>query len=459
MHRPNLGAGALPLFAPLVAAQELQPRSGEPLPGLTPAQLDRFFLGREAFNLPLQVHEGLGPIFNDVSCGACHNRPTIGGSSPRTVTRFGKAAAGGAPFDPLATLGGSLLQAQAISMGCEEIIPIEADVIASRLTPPVFGLGLVETIDDADILALEASQAPGLSGWARMVLPVEDVMGPLRVGRFGWKGGVATALTFSADAAVNEMGLTNEFFASENAPNGDLVLLAACDAVADPEDVPVGGVTRIQRFTDFQRFLAPPPQTPLMGMTGELLFTQIGCASCHHPTYTTGAAPEAALSGVLIRPYSDYLIHDMGALGDGIVDGPVGETQFQTRALWGLRSRSSLLHDGRATGGTLEQNITTAIDEHRGEGQASRDAFFALTVVERNQVLAFLSSLGRPEFDWDGDNDRDEFDWFFLEPLMTGPILSSFTPDHSAAIADVDRDGDFDLVDFAALQRGWTGDL
>ena len=458
MHRYISSVGALLLLTSSAAAQDLQPRSGEPVHGLTPAELDRFELGRAAFVLPLTAVDGLGPIFNDVSCGVCHSQPAVGGSSTRSVTRFGAAAVGATPFNPLASLGGTLLQAQSIGAGCEEVIPPQATVTTERLTPPVFGTGLVESIDDADILALQANQPPGLSGWARFVQPVEAAPGALRVGRFGWKGGVATALTFSADAAVNEMGLTNVFFPTENAPNGDLVKLAACDAVTDPEDVPVGGVTKIERFTDFQRFLAPPPQTPLMGMTGEAIFTAIGCADCHHPSYTTGAAPEAALSGVVVRPYSDFLIHDMGALGDGIVDGLVSETEMQTRALWGMRNRLAFLHDGRATGGTFEQNVGQAIGEHGGEGQASRDAFFALSPADQDYVFAFLGSLGRVEFGWDNDNDRDEFDWFFLEPLMTGPV-PSFTPDDPAAIADVDRDGDFDLVDFSKLQRGWTGDI
>lgn len=458
MHAPPRGAAALLLLTTFVGAQDLQPRSGEPLLDLTPSQRELFELGLEAFSRPLLVAEGLGPIFNDVSCASCHSLPAIGGHGSKRVTRFGRAAEGGRPFDPLADLGGTLLQANAISPTCEEIIPPEANVVAQRITTSTFGAGLVEAIDDAEILFLEANQPAGLSGWARLAQPVEDPLGPLRVTRFGWKGSVATVTTFSADAARNEMGLTNEFFSEENAPNGDLAKLLLCDAVADPEDVPIGGVTRVQRFTDFQRLLAPPPQTPLQGMTGELIFEQIGCASCHHPSFVTGNAPEAALSGVAIRPYSDFLIHDMGSLGDGIVDGPVSETEFMTRALWGLANRQSLLHDGRATGGTFGENVTAAISAHGGEAQAARDAFLALTPLEQGQVIAFLGSLGRVEFDWDGDNDRDQFDWFFLQPLMTGPV-PSFTPDDSAALADVDRDGDFDLVDFAALQRGWTGEL
>ncbi len=458
MHWHPLGAALVLLSTSLAGAQDLQPRHGEPLPGLSPAELARFEAGRLSFSQLLTESEGLGPIFNAVSCAACHFEPVPGGSSNRTVTRFGKAAAGGNPFDPLATLGGTLLQQNALSPSCQEIVPPEADVIADRQTPHTFGAGLVEAIVDADILQNEASQPLGLNGWAHWVQPVEDPLGPPRLARFGWKGGVATVTTFSADASLNEMGLTSVFFPNENAPNGDLALLALCDSVADPEDVPIGGITRVELFTDFQRLLAPPPQTPRTGMTGEMLFTQIGCAGCHVPSYTTGPAPEAALSGVQIRPYSDFLIHDMGTLGDGIADGPVAETEFMTRALWGLRARGAFLHDGRATGGTFQQNVTQAIAEHAGTAQAARDAFFALTVPERDQVLRFLGSLGQVEFDFEHDNDRDEFDWFFIEPWMTGPV-PTFTPDDPAAIADVDQDGDFDLVDFASLQRGWTGDL
>ncbi|MFT5478135.1 MAG: CxxC motif-containing protein (DUF1111 family) [Planctomycetota bacterium] len=341
---------------------------------------------------------------------------------------------------------------------CQEIVPVQADVIIQRLTPATNGAGLLGAVLDADILDRESSPPAGVSGISKTLQPIEG--GPMRVARFGWKADVATTFTFSADAALNEMGLTSTFFPVDNAPNGDTVLRDQCDNVADPEDLPDGmGFTKIDRFTDFQRFLAQPPQTPKVGMAGEAVFDSIGCAACHvSSAYTTGAVAEAALSGVDIKPYSDFLIHDMGSLGDGIVSGAATETEMMTRALWGLRFRSSMLHDGRATGGTFDQNVRSTISSHDGEALASSVAFAALTAPEQDQLVAFLESLGQSEFDWEGDNDVDEFDWFFMEPELTGPI-GALTPDDRVSVGDIDVDGDFDLADFASMQRAFSGTL
>ena len=453
---PLLAAGA---FLVLSGFQDIQPRLGQPLPGLTPAERDRFEAGGVAFDKVLTDAEGLGPIMNDVGCGACHSQPVRGGFSTRKVTRFGKAASGGTPFDPLTNLGGSLLQEQVIQLGCEETIPPEADVIAERLTPGLFGIGLIEAIADGDIVANEANQPPGFAGFVRWVTPIEG--GGQRPGRFGWKGGVATVHSFSVDASLNEMGLTTTLLPVENAPNGDQVLLAQCDAVADPEDVPDAmGFTLADRFTDFQRFLGAPPQTPRSGMSGADVFEATGCAVCHRSTpYVTAAVPEAALSGVVIQPYSDFLLHDMGDLGDDIVDGVATEDVMMTRPLWGLHSRITFLHDGRATGGTFADNIRATIQEHDGEGAASRDHFLNnLTIAEQDQLIAFIGSLGRAECDWEADNDVDFIDWFFMESLWGAPT-PTFTPDDPEAVADVDQDGDLDLIDFGLLQRAFTGEL
>ena len=164
-------------------AQELQPRLGEPVPGLSPAELALFEAGRVAFDTTLTDPTGLGPVMNDVSCIGCHSQPVSGGFSTRTVTRFGQMASGGAPFDPLDALGGSLLQEQTIDITCAEVVPPEADVTAQRLTPGVFGIGLMESIVDQDILDNEANQPAGLSGFVRMNQPIEG--GPARPGRFG----------------------------------------------------------------------------------------------------------------------------------------------------------------------------------------------------------------------------------------------------------------------------------
>jgi len=450
---------------------QLQPRMGAPVSGLTATQLDRFEKGFDEFEHLLSNEEGLGPTMNDTGCGQCHSAPDPGGSSDITVTRFGRKAVGMTPFDPLASLGGSLLQKIAIDDAALDFVPPEADVTALRATPSVFGAGLVEAIPDSVLLGLQNSPPPGVSGTAHTFALLEDPNGPTHVGRFGWKAQVATMLSFSGDASLNEMGLTNALVGTENAPNGNQAILAQFDLVADPEDHPDGeGFTRIQRMTDFQRFLAAPPQTPKSGMTGEAIFNSIGCANCHVPSYTTGTAPEAALSGKAIRPYSDFLLHDMGmTLGDGIVQGMGTEREMRTSSLWGLsiRAPESLLHDLRATGLGAEGNIDLAILEHANpldppsemsEALDVRNAYLNLSATQKGQLQAFLLSLGRAEFDADPNNEVDATDWFFIDfnDWFQGPGANNVTPDDAAAIADVDQDGDVDLVDFGMFQRAVT---
>jgi CxxC motif-containing protein (DUF1111 family) len=294
---------------------------------------------------------------------------------------------------------------------------------------------------------------------AHIVQPLEG--GPTKVGRFGWKAQVATMLTFSGDASLNEMGLTNVLVMTENAPNGNQALLTQFDLVPEPEDFADGeGFTRIQRMDDFQRFLSAPPQTPKSGMAGAAVFNSVGCAVCHVPTYTTGAAPEAALSGKVIHPYSDFLLHDMGSLGDGIVQGMGTEKLMRTSSLWGIAARAAdgLLHTGNAFGGTPEDNIGMAIDAHDGDAALSRNAYQGLSSTQKSQLQTFLMSLGQLEFDADKNNSVDGFDWFFISNngWFQGPGANNVNPDAPSALADVDQDGDVDLVDFGLLQRAMT---
>ncbi|MDP6938334.1 MAG: di-heme oxidoredictase family protein [Planctomycetota bacterium] len=450
---------AASMAGPLLASQEPQPFMGQPVPGLSTGERNLFLLGQLDFLTPLTTQDGLGPIFNEPACASCHNHPGVGGSGTRVVTRFGKAASGGAPFDPLAGLGGSLLQDQSEDLHCREVVPPEATVTALRKTPIAFGSGLLSEVLDADIEANAANQPPGLSGFVSYVGDATQPGGPLRPARFGWKGDALNAIAFSIGAGLNEMGLTSPFAPTENAPNGDQNLLAACDSVADPEDKPdANGITHVQHWTTFQRLLAAPAQTPRSGMTGEIVFNTVGCAGCHVRDYVTGAAVEPSLSGVAIKPYSDLLVHDMGTLGDGIVQANASETQMFTRPLWGLALRNSFLHDGRIAGGTFHDLMVATIAAHDGEGAASRDAFNNLPAGDQADLVDFLQSLGQTEFDYELDNDLDEFDWFFLQPWLTGPG-GTIGPDDDQAIADLDADGDFDLTEFGALQRAFTGQV
>jgi hypothetical protein len=435
----------------------LQPHPGDPVLGLDAAQLDAFNGGKEAFIRVFAEDEGLGPVFNQASCASCHNNP-VGGSGTQTVTRFGIYDPKDNSFDPLAALGGSLLQAQTISPMCAEVVPPEATWVTTRSTPSVLGGGLIEAVEDS-VLQANADFPPSVdvSGRIHMVQPLEDPTGPLRVGRFGWKSQVATLMTFAGDAGLNEMGITNDLVPNENAPNGDAAVLANCDTIPDPEDVadPGDGLRWIDRTNTFMRLLAAPPQTPRYGMSGEGIFTSIGCADCHISTMVTSndVALEDALRSKVIKPYSDFLIHEMGLLFDGVADGAAEPGEVRTASLWGLRIRDPLLHDASIAGGTFEDRVTAAIVAHGQSGSEAKpsvDAFQALSPGDTTAVLAFLDSLGRLEFDYNGDGIINFEDYNVFDGCYTGPG-SFYTPDDHCSIGDVDQDGDIDDDDLAFL--------
>ena len=361
---------------------------GKALAGLTAKEKAEFAVGRDEFVNVETPEGGLGPIFNDVSCVACHFQGGLGGGSRTAVTRFGRVING--VFDPLTELGGSLLQKKAIDPALVETVPAAANVVARRMTTPVFGAGLIEAIPDATISAGTAGAKPdGVRG--RVALVKDVVSGTMRVGRFGWKAQVATLAAFSADAYLNEMGVTGRYFPVENAPNGNTEHLVRLDKVLDPEDALAPGALKSDSdlAADFMRLLAPVP--PLPGADpaspGAAVFRGVGCAVCHVPSMKTGASPVAALANKPVWLYSDLLLHDMGRLGDGIAQPPAAMSEMRTAPLWGLRLRDRYLHDGRAS--TLDM----AILAHEGEAVVARDRYTKLTPAKRSALLAFLGSL------------------------------------------------------------------
>jgi len=359
-----------------------------PLSGLTGDQLAAFNDGKEDFVERETSASGLGPIFNRDSCAACHSVPAIGGSSRVFVTRFGRVTAG--KFDALLALGGSLLQERAIHPSGLERVPREATVTARRQSTPLFGLGLIEAIPDATILrGVRTKPVDGVLGRAAMVSDVAT--GKTLVGRFGWKAQQATLLSFAGDAYLNEMGVTNRLFPTENAPNGNVALLKTLDKVRDPEDEadPVTGKAGVDLLADFMRFLGPPPTVPLNASTtfGAKIFLDAGCTSCHTPMMTTGPSKIAALNAKTVLLYSDLLLHDMGTLGDGIAQGAAGVKEMKTAPLWGLRASGPYLHDGRAN------TIEDAIKAHDGEGRAAKNRFLKLTRDQQALLVEFLKSI------------------------------------------------------------------
>ena len=284
-----------------------------------------------------------------------------------------------AGFDPLADFGGSLFQLQAIDDACREDPPDIANIFADRVTNGMMGYGLVEAIPDfiaeggANSIEWNADNPPSLSvsGEVNLVGAAEDPpMSPLHAGRFGWKAHAATMMTFSAGASLNEIGITTPLKPTDNDPNGidNPPDLASCDSVADPEE----DMDFLQELTDFQRFLAAPPQTPKSGMTGETIFNNIGCADCHIASFVTPNDPmlELAIRNKVVKPYSDFLLHDMGPTvvgsptnggADGIGQGAALPNEIKTAPLMGLRMRAEVWHDGRFADPT---RITDAIVAH-----------------------------------------------------------------------------------------------
>jgi hypothetical protein len=281
--------------------------------------------------------------------------------------------------------------------------------VVGRAAVPVFGDGLVEAVSDQTLEAIAQNQPPQIRGTLKMV--TENFTTVPHVGRFGWKDDHAMLRGFAGDAYLNEMGITNP-------DNPNEVSQCAANLTAfgialetppaqEPEDtIDPDDRADIDRFTDFMRGLAPPPTlppSPAASMGGRL-FVAMGCAGCHLPALVTAANPasflppttggvpisqtlNATLANQTFNPYSDFLLHDMGSLGDGITSGAAGPTQMRTAPLWGIRSQSLFLHDGRAG------DIPTAISLHDGQGKAAAQAFEALTTQQQQNVVSFLNTL------------------------------------------------------------------
>jgi CxxC motif-containing protein (DUF1111 family) len=381
------GADAGPAFI----ADLTTGKFGDPLPSVTPEELASFRDGRDALLKQETVSTGLGPVFNQPVCTQCHDSPpAIGGSNQRLETRYGRRLPDGG-FDPLIEKGGTLLHDHGVgpvpgfNFGAE-VIPPEANVVAARRTQPVFGLGLVDATPDSVFQALaefQAREAPGVAGRTAMVIDLGT--GQRAVGRFGWKANVPTLFQFSGDAALNEMGITSPQFPNEICPQGDCSVLAynPQPTLNDPEG------RDIARFTAYVRFLGPPPAPALTGQVkrGSEVFAAIGCAFCHLPMLVTGPSSSAALDRLAYHPYSDFLLHDMGALGDGIEQGDARGPEMRTQPLWGLSAQTRLLHDGRAV------TVPAAIAAHDGQAAGARDRFASLGDEDRAALLAFLAAL------------------------------------------------------------------
>jgi len=379
----------LAISALLPAAQQaILP--GDPLPGITASEFSEFRLGLEDFTEVETAADGLGPAFNATSCAACHNVPAIGGGSVVAETRAGYRTEQG--FAGLDHDGNTLMHLFSVPPHtCQPAAPDDANVFARRVPLPVFGDGLIEAIPDDAILALEDPfdrDGNGVRGRASIVMDVAT--GTRRVGRFGWKAQQASLLAFAGDAYRNEMGITNDLFPREYAYGVTDAAMSRCDLHPDPEDVrdPLTHKRGIDNFEAFMKFLAPIARGPIdqAARDGERVFQSLGCTSCHVAALTTGPSANPLFNRKTVPLYSDLLLHDIGT-GDGILQAAAKGEEIRTPALWGLRLRRPLLHDGSAS--TIEQ----AIERHSREGELARRGFSQLRETDRALLMAFLRSL------------------------------------------------------------------
>jgi CxxC motif-containing protein (DUF1111 family) len=374
-----------------VSGQSVRPLPGDPLPGITSGEFEEFRLGLDDFTEVETVEDGLGPAFNGSSCAVCHSVPSIGGAGVVAEVRAARRDERG-EFVELAPSSGSLFQIFSIpTHTCQPVIPPEANVISRRVPIPLFGAGLVEAIPDEVLMALEDPDdrdRDGISGRAALIVDIST--NQRRVGRFGWKAQQATLLAFGADAYRNEMGITNDFFPQELAFGISTEQMKLCDPIPDPEDRADPRTRRrgIDNFESFMKFLAPAGRATIDDTVraGEAVFNAVGCAACHVPALQTGPNVNPVFHRKTVALFSDLLLHDVGT-GDGIKQEAAGPQEFRTPALWGLRLRRPLLHDGSAA------TIEDAISRHGGEAAQVRARMQALAPEQRNALLAFLKSL------------------------------------------------------------------
>jgi CxxC motif-containing protein (DUF1111 family) len=372
-----------------IAPSSVEVLEGE-IEGLNTAQRAQFLRGDEAFSDVFTSSKGLGPLFVTNSCISCH----IGdgkGHPFTTLTRFGQTDSTGNKF---LNMGGPQLQHRALAGYQPETIPNGATF--SKFTPPaVTGLGFLQFVTDADILAmadpndLDGDGISGIPNWIALkdfVTP--DPMAISQNGkyihRFGKKAAAYDLLDQTVNAYNQDMGITSSFDPIDTYSGLSI-------------DIEVSDNT-IRDVVAYLQTLKPPvprnqddPQTS----NGKSVFNQINCASCHKPTLTTGYSNIEALSFKEFHPYTDLLLHDMGSgLDDGYTEGNALTSEWRTPPLWGLGLSPSaqggqyfLMHDGRA------RSIEEAILLHGGEAENSKNQFLSLSETEKADLIKFLESL------------------------------------------------------------------
>jgi len=277
----------------------------------------------------------------------------------------------------------------------------------------VLGDGFVEATDDATLLAIRSGQPSTMQGTAISV-PLLEAPGQTRIGRFGWKDSLASLLSFSAGAYLNEVGITSPLQPNENTSLGRNT--TPFDLVPGLEDTggDQGFGEDVEAFTRFMRSTKAPPRDRVLVPNdatdpGSALFDSLSCSVCHTRNITTAptgtvfnggtfVVPDA-LGNKTFHPFGDFLLHDIGT-GDGIVEtnGELTRNKMRTAPLWGVRTRDRLMHDGGSSSaptnsGAQSFTLNEAILRHAGQASSSRSAYQALTPLQKAQLIRFLKSL------------------------------------------------------------------
>ncbi len=407
-----------------------------------------------------EIDDGLGPVYNAQRCSECHQNPVTGGISQITELRAGhNSCYPYASCTPANTIfvdapGGSLINDRSIPTNLNSPNPQKNAKLQERV-PPLFtaavvsgpaltqeepvrtfrtslnllGDGFVEATANGTLLAISNKQfavsGGTIQGMAIKVPVLETAPnsdpnlpfpGKFRLGRFGWKDQHASLLSFSGDAYLNEIGVTNFLILTENTSLGRSV--APFDPEPDPAPNGEDAAQDVKVFADFMRSLKAPPldqdiknQFLTDWKAGRDLFKELpptpyeprnapvmGCSICHIPAIVTVkpcttinggelTVPQA-LGNKIFRPFGDFLLHDIGT-GDGIVQNGGQKTRLRVRTapLWGVRTRDRLMHDGETF------TFKDAIKLHRGEATVITNRFLNLNATQQKQLTIYLESL------------------------------------------------------------------
>lgn len=361
-----------------------------PMEGLSTEEQAQFLKGDEAFGEVFTIEKGLGPIFVANQCASCHAGDGKGSPFVR-FTRFGQPDTLGNQF---LAFGGPQLQHKAIPGYQPEQLPAGATT-TDLIAPAVSGLGFLDAVSDADLIALSDpndANGDGISGrphWNTIpdyvtLRPNSIAQNGRYISRFGKKGAAYDLLHQTSGAYNQDMGVTS--------------LFEPIDPYSGLEVDPEVSTQTVHDVVFYLKTLKAPIQRNQDDpdvLAGKQIFSDIQCASCHTPTLNTGFSPISALSNKEFHPYTDLLLHDMGpGLDDGYTEGYALTSEWRTPALWGIGLSKDaqggsyfLLHDGRA------MSIEEAILLHGGEAQQSRDNYNQLSEAEKEQLIKFLESL------------------------------------------------------------------